>query len=263
MTINSLRFMLRRIMVFSFVLKSLFTLSFNTAVMTMHDSFSPIPTMTSRDLGDTSPIIFQISIMHDLSPFEITFAASKKLDSFINSFFNWISRINKISGFLMMDLAVLMWSFLIVFTILWYSSDSSRDFSTASSNLFFFLFLLICSLHSLLKKCYLFVVPFSLVSPLLAEQTIATRFVLRYFLKQMSIFIIPFDIYTSAYGIISSTISFKNFPTLVPPYFWTIQGRSDGFDWSFTCMILDKKSHEKEEWMRRRVFMFKEWTNQK
>lgn len=125
-------------MVFSFVLKSLFTLSFNTAVMTMHDSFSPIPTMTSRDLGDTSPIIFQISIMHDLSPFEITFAASKKLDSFINSFFNWISRINKISGFLMMDLAVLMWSFLIVFTILWYSSDSSRDFSTASSNLFFF-----------------------------------------------------------------------------------------------------------------------------
>lgn len=83
--------------------------------------------------------------------------------------------------------------------------------------------------------------PLSLVSPLLAEQTMTTRFVLIYVL-----YILYYEFkYNNhignciqySYGIIVSAISFKNLPTLVPPYFWTIQGKLSGFDFNGSCII--------------------------
>lgn len=82
------------------------------------------------------------------------------------------------------------------------------------------------------------VVPLSFDSPLRAEHTMTTLLVLIYVLEQNSYKTAgSMSDPIHAYGIMVSAISFKNLPTLVPPYFCTIHGRWVGFDMSDNCIM--------------------------
>lgn len=60
-----------------------------------------------------------------------------------------------------------------------------------------------------------------------------------------------------------SAISFKNFPTLVPPYFWTIQGKLVGFDFNDNCIIfLKNKLSMKIKGRKRKRERVREMENQ-